>query len=776
MNHIRFETVDDAFDSTDFHFVHTGFAERDRIALDPVSVRVPGSGHFYFSPQQDEAELTLMFRYIGDRFHRDADAFSQRLYNRRRPVRIILPEEDDRYYPGQVIHLSTQAQHPKMGILKAQVRLYRPFAWRRWRDHEINMDNPWIHFSQSVVPVRTEYRLTGSVISIPYYNEGVDLPPTFEVEGADYPRFMLEGQDVRYDRRVEGVLTLGLEGMTAREDGASRDAFLVGDPLVIPHGQHDIRVHYQLKSDSAYTVVHQGTADWQGGSFINTRVATDGETGEGIGTIPVNTPEFSRSSPGYHEDGTPASGPRYDPGKTGCAVRMEKEVTQELSDAGFQDLDTYWNRSGVKPTDSVRGAARILRASSGDGTDRVYLYQTVPVSEQEEITIQVNLRKAGGVDHCVLRLSFYDAEGRLLTPFYRNVADELTEDFRTVSLTDTAPAGSVSVRAFLIDDGGTRRNELEVEAVQPMLTKTAHTWGWHLEGTKAAETLSIPGGSMLNEEAGSIGVWVYKDGTGRAGFIWDTAGSNRFLFYRYAGDQTYNLWMNGANVFDGKGTPAPGIGWHYWEVRWVNGRVEWYLDGEIVSLQDESGEARTELIPDFSGVETFFIGSDNRGGRQWNHLIDDFRISNRDRNPEERYDPASGDPIPNDEKTSLLFDFDRRFRGESGGLFISENIGIHLERNVSEGRMAFKQTPYGSVDLETRWDFGRGYGSWEPVGADGRISAIRSDTDLSHARMQYCIRFHTFDVSRPHRLQRVTIDFPCRKEGRLRIQNRKRLL
>jgi len=273
MRGVRFETRQSAFNSIDFHFELDTYVTQNRIVLNPVSVSIPGRDPVYFRPQQEERDLQLSFSYVGENFLSDLDKFASKLYNSQMPLRIILAREADRYYVGQIIALPTEDRYRLFSKAEVTAQLLRNYALRRWRDDEITPDNPDINFSMPIVPAKTEYELTGSSAIIPYHNEGTDLPLLIEIEGVDQPSIIVGEKQVRYCRVIGEKVLIDTEHLTARENGIDRSDCLSGESVVIPHGDHLIRLHYLIHPKIAARPTDERYEDFiQGTTVSNTEV------------------------------------------------------------------------------------------------------------------------------------------------------------------------------------------------------------------------------------------------------------------------------------------------------------------------------------------------------------------------------------------------------------------------------------------------------------------------------------------------------------------------
>ncbi|MDR6225453.1 hypothetical protein [Desmospora profundinema] len=766
-----FESRDGSFDSLDFSFRQVGWVELDRIALEMESTPIPGSDPLFFQPQQGERSFSLSYVYRGRDYHNDLTKFANKLYHSRLPLRIILAEEDDRFYVAQVVQLPTKGQHRQLGTVEISVQLHRNYAFRRWRDDEIHPDNRDIHFQMPIVPVRTEYDLTGSTAVIPYFNEGMDLSPVLELNGVDYPTVLAGDSTAMYKGRSRRKIQLDFNTLKARENGTDQSVLLTGDQVVIPHGYQLLRLHYHKPDEVVKKIIHDTENDFRAGEMQNLRIGGDTETGGAVESRIRAAPAFLRPSDGYHDDGTEVGPdqPRLTEGRFRQAIRIEEAVTQHLSHADWNSLSTWVTSAGISPTGNNQGVARTLQASADAGKSRVWLYQSVAAAPGETITLQTFLRKAGAVDYAELRLSFYDSSQTFISnsAVTNDVTSQLSDEFDSYSVTAVAPANTASVRAYVLYDGGTQRQNCEYEAVMPMLTKTPHVWGWHRDGTKAAETLTVENTGLFHNGEGSIGVWAYEDGSNRRGCLWQLTPPGSGLQLNRRDNGTMNVETTDGLLFE---ILTPEAGWHYWEVRWQNHTMEVYLDGEIAQQTDGTDARLTNHPLDLETADQFQIGHRD-GLLQWNHKINSVKITTAAPLPYDIQREPKADGI-----TSYLLLPNREMTPKSGGEYTSASLDISTDRTIRHGQLDFEQSAGGSVIFESSLFLGGEWTMFEPVAYDGTLPGIGPDTDLTGARLRYRVRFQTYDATKLHRLYQVGLTLTSEREGKLIIKNRKRLI
>ena len=290
---VMFETNERRFKIDDFSFHLVGTLTLPRINQEPVSAQIPGRYPIHFVPQYENEEMELSLAYGGTAYRADIDRLVSALFNSRQPLRMILGFENDRFYVVQVMSLEDEPRLNIAGDVSLQVRLLRNYALRRWRDDEITPDNPDINFSMPIVPVKTEHDLTGSSITIPYYNEGIDLPLVLELSGVDKPTITSGDTVARYSRNIGGKLLIDFEYLKAQENGTDRSGYLSGDPVEIPHGDQLIRLHYQIRPTVAVRAKDELYEDFiQGTPVSNTEVVQLPDNLGAVRGIAVGPGEF----------------------------------------------------------------------------------------------------------------------------------------------------------------------------------------------------------------------------------------------------------------------------------------------------------------------------------------------------------------------------------------------------------------------------------------------------------------------------------------------------
>lgn len=779
MPNTRFEGNLHTFDSMDYHFEQIDYIPLDRINLKTVAVPIPGGEPKFYRPQLDTPSLKVKFAYVGHRYSVDIDQFASKLYNERKPTRMILAEHRDRYYPVLIVGLPTEAQMETLGFVELEAQMIRSFAFRRWKDSEITTKNPDIDFSMPIVPSPHEYTLDGSRKDILYFNEGVGIKPILEFTNVNHVDIYVGNQYASFQKPAQKNLILDFENMTATDGVQDRSRHLYGDVIELPNGEVPITLLYYPRD--VYEVLKKSEDELaedflQGSDAINVEVpdpSLDGPASQGIvQLLNKGDASFTRASTGYGSDGTPVAShqARFAEGRFGDALLIEEGTTQLLTNAGLSDLSD-WDSSGIEVTSKTQGAGTVVRASAGEeGTQRVFLSQAFHVTAGNPYTAQVQMREVGsGNDYVEMRLDWLDSSGSVLSDERRILVDaeqeinELDEVFHVHALTGAAPVGAVRGVFYAVSDGGTQQTALEVEATQPMVSEGTRIPTWHLSGTRAVERLSIP--NVLNEEEGELSLWAEEDGSTGTRYLLDSDGTSRFSLYQ-KGDLCH-LILNGAEV---AAVPVPFVGWHRFTVTWKGANIKLFVD-------DKATDVTLESAVSFADVTQLFIGCHHESGGQFNGLLDDFRISDVVR-------VASLDePSDVDLNTVYKLSFDGNLYAATAGQYTSRLHEISVpSRRIAHVKLSWREIePEGSISqwiqMEAQAVVDGIAQGWKPIGNGGKVSGIDPGKVYADLQVQYrATLIGDMNETRSIKLDAVKIEVMDKKAGKMKIHSRKRFV
>ena len=384
-------------------------------------------------------------------------------------------------------------------------------------------------------------------------------------------------------------------------------------------------------------------------------------------TQPIAT--FTRSSIAYLSDGTQvaANKPRFEPGKFGKAIMVEEETTNLIGSVGSFETDSNgagiadgWNAVlyGSIPSlvnDSLFGikAQRITSTTSDTNAAR-RIEKNVSITGGKTYTFSA-YAKTDGATPAYLRI---DTNGN--TPVSLASLKTTATTWTKLQVTFTAPADATSVYVRCYNDapigavGWVQFDGAQLEA-KPYATS-------FIDGTRAAETLTIPPAGVLNPQEGTVACWVYVNDVSKY--------KNRYstIFMAVAGGAGKGIWLHHSNnsanweyqIKDENNFSTRVIvadneianGWHLFTAKWKSTEAKLFVDGAL------KGTMENPYLP--SAIQKIDIGCWG-AGNQLSSLIDDLRISSRARSDEEILEAyQSGQPAVADGRTTYKADFDEK--------------------------------------------------------------------------------------------------------------------
>jgi len=368
---------------------------------------------------------------------------------------------------------------------------------------------------------------------------------------------------------------------------------------------------------------------------------------------------FTRPTPAYLSDGTQvtANVPRFESGKFGKAILVEEETTNIGSPANLFDgswilgypisgtstiIDTYTRKYTFTLTHSGAFAYKAFTLTTGV----TYTWSAEIKGEGSTVGKQVRLQSY--VESAYGTRVILTTEWQRITLTFTATDTSRTVGFIGIPGNAFAPGDVVYIRNF----------QLEQKPYPTSFT----------DGTRAAETLTIPTEGVLNPQEGTVECWVYIDDrfidgmAGKHAWIWGTKGDPYYPIlnlYRNAATNSLRFVSRDANnnqSYIEKPLSQISVGWHYIACTWKSSRLAFLLDGQLV------GEVVSPYLPNAVDAQ-MYIGHNPRVGEQCNSLIDDLRISNRARSDAEILAAyQSGKPLQRDEWTTYKADFDEKIR------------------------------------------------------------------------------------------------------------------
>lgn len=388
---------------------------------------------------------------------------------------------------------------------------------------------------------------------------------------------------------------------------------------------------------------------------------------------------FARSSVAYLSDGTQvdANMPRFEPGRFGKAIMVEEGTTNLLRNPSFETgaLSDWTTGFGL----GITGNASIVTSPVFHGNYAVKIEitsstsisdasakQTINFAAGTTITISAYLLDIQGNVQAELTIRCSDGQGG-----YQFLRKVFTSPGRCV-FTVTIPTGytadqiwvsirpkSVGVVGYVIWDA------VQLEA-KPYATS-------FIDGTRAAETLTIPTAGVLNPQEGTVEMRLYvnpahRDPSSVRRFFGHQPGpgnSNRITMQHNNGPywlftigdangNTHGLTINDSDVADG---------WRLFTMKWGVSEFAVYVDGIKKAFL-----LNPTYLPSAVGQKITIYESTNA-------LIDDLRISSIARSDEEILAAyQSGEPLAADEWTTYKLDFDDKVRITTQGQIICNEL------------------------------------------------------------------------------------------------------
>lgn len=379
---------------------------------------------------------------------------------------------------------------------------------------------------------------------------------------------------------------------------------------------------------------------------------------------PPGDPTFTRSSVAYKTDGTQVSAnvPRFEDGKFGKAVMVEEETTNAFNNPNFEDGTTGWGTGGFSDntlltsvTDDVYSGSKAVRVERVSGsmlgtgaTISQNIGTRIVLTQNQSVTVSFYVKGKGNTIDKTVWAYIYTTDGANIVIVSRGKLYTLTGDWQRISHTLTWPYATSTTNIygycrveninigdyFYVDDA-------QLEA-KPYATS-------FIDGTRAAETLTIPTYGVLNPQEGTIEFWwcpINQPASTMTGSqtvappiiqVGNYYQNNSWILWCGMGSQL-KLFVRGDNAtgWTGQWTIIPNLSWYQlnrWYhivVRWENANTFWvFIDGvkygPYVSSQPFTGIAGNIMS----------LGRLNASSGPSNALYDDLRISSIARSDDE---------------------------------------------------------------------------------------------------------------------------------------------
>ncbi|WP_424610895.1 LamG domain-containing protein [Caldanaerobacter sp.] len=484
-----------------------------------------------------------------------------------------------------------------------------------------------------------------------------------------------------------------------------------------------IKAWLGLKGEGEGTNLQQSVDFTQG--TLNNLVVVDGK----LQLPSVAAPTFTRNSVAYLSDGTLVNTnlPRYENGKFGQAIMVEEGTTNlcpnPLAKNDLTNIITITTggavmtisrvtflptgcpfATGVQANVTTRGDANVV--FSLEGTSAISVSPNTTYTLSGWVYIQSNTISTIGI-----RPIEWSSTGSVIKDWGINSPLTTAGQWQRISFTFTTQSTTafVSLRFVISGTGITYITGVQFEQ-KPYATS-------FIDGTRAAETLTIPTAGALNPQEGTVECWVYVDpnvhkvtGSGwNMTFVVSDSSISEPNQLRFGFNRTSGKWhvktVNSDGIF-WHAEYTVSSGWHYFALAWdkATTTAKMYVDGVVVASNTVA-----PLPSAFARVA--YIGSWINGSYQLNSLIDDLRISNRARTDAEiaaAY--ASGQALPVDEWTTYLLRFDGNLNFGQGGYWQSPEydltaVGTAVGSKISwqEDADGIQRSVYAKLDNQADW-------------------------------------------------------------------------
>ncbi len=393
------------------------------------------------------------------------------------------------------------------------------------------------------------------------------------------------------------------------------------------------------------------TAINQPGRQISSYIAID----NGI----TNNPTFTRNSIAYMSDGSvqvAANVPRFEQGKFGKAIMVEEGTTNLVTNPSFENGTTGWilgSNMSVTNTNKYFGSYCLMISNPTGAQETDSATITVSPNTTYALSAFVYNQMSGGMRIYVKAL---DSNNNIVDlnayGFYVNPNSSWTRYTKTW----TTPSNVVKIAVRIIVDTA-RTGNCYIDGVQLEAKPYASSF---IDGTRAAETLTIPTAGVLNSSAFTIEMWIKQSiittsafyrgrrllDLGSGLWLWnlspawpDPQNADRRLIADFGQD------ASGVKQFKDlvSATPFSTTDFEHFAVTFDGNTFRFYRNGFLWGSKTPSKiNAFTKIV---------------FGDAGW--IIDDLRISNIARSDAEIAEAySSGQLLPTDEHTTYKLNFD----------------------------------------------------------------------------------------------------------------------
>jgi len=385
-------------------------------------------------------------------------------------------------------------------------------------------------------------------------------------------------------------------------------------------------------------------------------------------TIAVPPASFSRNSVAYLSDGTQvaANQPRFEQG----GILIEEGTVNLVSNPSFEGgvWSELWNPTdgtvSLVPGWNGIGSAVRIEITKENTKFGIISNRNMTLSEGATYTISFRARAIRSNFPITYMYLMSNTVGNTPLP---NINVGTT--WQRYTITYTIPTGKTASNYGLMIAIDSTRSDVyandwvEIDDVQLEQKPYATSF---VDGTRAAETLTLPTDGVLNPEEGTIEAWVYVPDTSfnRAIVVLDARDStraNRLFIELYSKTPRAVIQKGAAYIATGNNPLSPG--WHFVAATWSFNRLTCYADGVLVAQY-----TNPMLLDSFSSAA---IGSTIVGEYQFNSLIGPLRLSRIARSDAEIME-AYQNGFTVDEYTTAYLPFDGDLNVQTPNIVVNE--------------------------------------------------------------------------------------------------------
>jgi len=360
--------------------------------------------------------------------------------------------------------------------------------------------------------------------------------------------------------------------------------------------------------------------------------------------IPKLTMNFTRNSIAYKQDGmqVPPNTPRFEQGRFGKAVLVEDGTTNLNSDPFFKTGVSGWKKeiwttlewlsSEYNPFSKQNG---VMRLYDNDGGNK-YCSKVVSISNTPH-TVSVLLKiLKGNINRINVGGTIFYTDSTY-TDYTWNNSNTTRYDmsaifgqgvYKLVATITPNSSKTISKYEIRISHNSGVATELFVYAVQLEAKSYPTTF---TDGTRAAETLTIPTAGVLNPQEGTVEFYhFFRSESEPVPWLVGSSLPNYTQFLAVVKSNANTIRFRTRNL-SGTSTVEASVtdGWHYVAARWSSAEITLFIDGQKV------GAVPNPYLPT-QLASIIAIGYNHVSNTQYcNSLIDDLRISNRAKSDEE---------------------------------------------------------------------------------------------------------------------------------------------